>query len=108
MKNVYLHRELVSSLSSPEMAQVGTRRQPMSGEDVATILYTSGTTGEPKGVMLTHRNLLTNTLSILAANQQEPEDLRLSLLPLESYFCPHLRHLLLDCQRLSTRNRGKS
>ena len=85
-QNVYLHRELAASLSFPEMAAMETHRQQTSGEEVATILYTSGTTGEPKGVMLTHRNLITNTLSILAANQQEPEDLRLSLLPWSHIF----------------------
>ena len=109
-ENVYLHRELVSSLSSPEMAQVGTRRQPMSGEDVATILYTSGTTGEPKGVMLTHRNLLTNTLSILAANQQEPEDLRLSLLPWSHIFartCDIYCWIASGCQLAIAESRDK-
>ncbi|KAK6914355.1 AMP-dependent synthetase/ligase [Dillenia turbinata] len=32
--------------------------EPISSDDVATLVYTSGTTGNPKGVMLTHRNLL--------------------------------------------------
>jgi len=32
------------------------------GEDIAVVLYTSGTTGRPKGVMLTHRNLIANAL----------------------------------------------
>ncbi|HSE99142.1 MAG TPA: long-chain fatty acid--CoA ligase, partial [Blastocatellia bacterium] len=35
----------------------------VSSEDLATLLYTSGTTGQPKGVMLTHRNLTANTLN---------------------------------------------
>ena len=32
--------------------------EPINSDDVATLMYTSGTTGNPKGVMLTHQNLL--------------------------------------------------
>ena len=49
--------------------------------DLATILYTSGTTGDPKGVMLTHANLVSNALGVLAANDHREDDLRLSFLP---------------------------
>jgi len=51
-------------------------------KDLACILYTSGTTDEPKGVMLSHRNLLANCDSIRKLNIILPKDRVLSILPL--------------------------
>lgn len=50
--------------------------------DIASILYTSGTTGRPKGVMLSHGNFLANAHSISSLNLISHEDNILSLLPL--------------------------
>ena len=48
----------------------------------ATIVYTSGTTGRPKGVMLSHQNILANAYACLSAVTCYPEDHFLSFLPL--------------------------
>lgn len=49
---------------------------------LATVVYTSGTTGAPKGVMLSHRNILWNAHSSLQNTPVHPDDLFLSFLPL--------------------------
>lgn len=52
------------------------------GDALATLVYTSGTTGKPKGVMLSHRNLLFNVRAGLAAVAVRADDRLLSFLPL--------------------------
>jgi long-chain acyl-CoA synthetase len=56
--------------------------QEIVADDVACILYTSGTTAEPKGVMLTHGNLLANCDSQYKLNIVNKKDSVLSILPL--------------------------
>jgi 1-acyl-sn-glycerol-3-phosphate acyltransferase len=52
------------------------------GNDIALLQYTSGSTGDPKGVTLTHTNLLANMRAIAEAVQMGPEDVGISWLPL--------------------------
>lgn len=54
----------------------------ISGDDILTIIYTSGTTGTPKGVCLTHKNVLSNVSSCEKAFNITSKDRLLSFLPL--------------------------
>ena len=51
-------------------------------DDLAFLQYTSGSTGEPKGVQLTHRNLLANIRAIIERMQHDPGEVGVSWLPL--------------------------
>jgi len=51
-------------------------------DDLASILYTSGTTGTPRGVMLSHRNILSNVLACSEVLALDESDVALSFLPL--------------------------
>jgi nickel-dependent lactate racemase/non-ribosomal peptide synthetase component E (peptide arylation enzyme) len=53
---------------------------------LALILYTSGTTGQPKGVMLSHANLLANTQSIISYLEMSMDDSIVNVLPLSHSF----------------------
>lgn len=58
----------------------------LSPGDLATIVYTSGTTGAPKGVMLSHRNILANTYSCAQTGMADRDGVFLSFLPLSHTF----------------------
>lgn len=63
-----------------------TRAREATPDDVATLVYTSGTTGSPKGVMLTHGNLHSNVEASLSGIPIGPADIALSFLPLSHVF----------------------
>ncbi|XJZ28122.1 fatty acid--CoA ligase family protein [Bacillota bacterium Lsc_1132] len=56
-------------------------------EDVAIILYTSGTTGKPKGAMLTHRNLYSNAKDVADYLKINEQDRVITALPMFHVFC---------------------
>jgi long-chain acyl-CoA synthetase len=62
------------------------RDTPAKPDDLAVLLFTSGTTGHAKGVMLSHRNLLTNVESVARTFEFGPGDRFLSILPLHHTF----------------------
>jgi long-chain acyl-CoA synthetase len=61
-------------------------RSSAAANDLATIVYTSGTTGRPKGVMLSHRNILSNVIAAMRAIPAYTTDRFLSFLPLSHMF----------------------
>lgn len=70
----------------PSAATDELRSHSADPDALATLVYTSGTTGRPKGVMLTHRNILSSVNAQLAAAPAGADDVFLSVLPLPHIF----------------------
>ncbi len=72
-------------LNFNQLMVLGTQRLytpvEVKPEDTATLIYTSGTTGQPKGVMLSHRNLLHQINTLESVVQPEPGDRVVGILP---------------------------
>jgi long-chain acyl-CoA synthetase len=72
-------------LNFNQLMALGTQRLytpvVVKPEDTATLIYTSGTTGQPKGVMLSHRNLLHQINTLESVVQPEPGDRVVGILP---------------------------
>jgi len=63
------------------VAEMQARVDRLNPEETCTIVYTSGTSGEPKGVMLSHANLASNAIAVALAYEEKPADRRLNFLP---------------------------
>lgn len=72
--------------AAKEPDAVDKARGKVGPEDLASLVYTSGTTGNPKGVMLTHRNFASNAQVARRVVDVGPRDTFLSFLPLSHVF----------------------
>ncbi len=78
-------REVVLLVSEPDadgLPDEEAQTPPPAPDALALLMYTSGTTGRPKGVMLTQANLAANALAISAEHDLGPADRVLAVLPL--------------------------
>ncbi|MCR6722386.1 MAG: AMP-binding protein [Chitinophagaceae bacterium] len=90
------HWKEVLGMATPELINsVPVISEKINYEDVATILYTSGTTGTPKGVMLTHSNILSNVIACLPCFPPGEDMKSLSFLPLNHIFEKMVSYLYL-------------
>lgn len=76
-----LHSWIESALEVDTRAEVARRLGRLGPEDTATVIYTAGTTGEPKGVVLRHRNFVDMAAYILEVFAMSERDTILSFLP---------------------------
>ncbi len=85
--NLELNGTIVEADDTTNLISAPEAYEP-APDDLAAILYTSGTTGKPKGVMLTHQNILSNAENTLRMQDVTKDDRLLSVLPLpHTYEC---------------------
>src|SRR5262245_5683017 len=75
-------------------AELDRRDRALNADSLATIMYTSGTTGNPKGVMLTHGNLLSNAVASDEASPRPADALLLNWLPFSHIYARTVDHYL--------------
>ncbi len=79
-----------------ELKQLQDIRRRLTGDDLFTIIYTSGTTGNPKGVMLSHANMLYQLQVVPQALDLKSSDRILSILPVWHIFERFMLYCVID------------
>lgn len=92
------HKKVVSLADALEKgSKHALKRAKVEPSDVASLLYTSGTTGKPKGVMLTHGNLIRQADAISKLMTFDTTDTELAVLPLHHTFEFSVENTMLLC-----------
>ena len=82
-------KDILSKGTDEDKLQLSLIRDSIKYDDLCTIIYTSGTTGTPKGVMLSHKNILSNVMNVEDVFNPictSKDDRALSFLPLNHIF----------------------
>jgi long-chain acyl-CoA synthetase len=80
------YTEILQMSNAEDEEKIESIKSRIRAEDLATILYTSGTTGNPKGVMLSHHNIVSNVIESMKIIPVNEKDKALSFLPLNHIF----------------------
>ncbi|MGV9172401.1 MAG: AMP-binding protein [Promethearchaeia archaeon] len=85
-QNGYISMTSVMERAEPRNEAIQNRRSEIDPDDVTFILYTSGTTGKPKGAMLTHLNIVGNSIDTATVLNCTPDDKYLITVPFSHCF----------------------
>jgi len=93
----YAYQDLLKdrTISDKDTANFYALRDNLDREDLLTLMYTSGTTGKPKGVMLSHKNIMKNLEVLPEIIRLQEDDLWLSILPSWHIFERTVEYLIL-------------
>ena len=94
-EGIPMHRMMMNQDTGRD-AEMDARGKSIKPDDLATIVYTSGTTGTPKGAMLSHGNIASNLLYAHGYFDLGPGQLGISFLPLSHVTARHLDYVLFQ------------
>lgn len=92
----YTYSQLLEKGRAKGTAQAEKAMEEVDSEDLATIIFTSGTTGQPKGVMLTHKNFLAQIPDLEKRIPMAPGELALSVLPIWHSFERECEYIIMN------------